>query len=81
MSGLPMRSADTRSEVVHRGAVIDKAVVLKGQICSREDLTIYGQVEGTVELEEHRLAIGLSANVVATIKACEIVVLGTVHSN
>jgi cytoskeletal protein CcmA (bactofilin family) len=56
-------------------------VVLKGQIYGREDLTIDGEVEGTVELQEHRLTIGPNGKVVATIKAREIVVLGTVHGN
>jgi cytoskeletal protein CcmA (bactofilin family) len=56
-------------------------VVLKGQIYGREDLTIDGEVEGTVELQEHRLTIGPNGKVVATIKAREIVVLGTVNGN
>jgi len=56
-------------------------VVLKGQIYGREDVTIDGEVEGTVELQEHRLTIGPNGKVVATIKAREIVVIGTVQGN
>ena len=82
MSTLPSRPTDARSDVVRGGAaVIGKSVVLKGQIYGREDLTIDGEVEGTVELQEHRLTIGPNGKVVATIKAREIVVLGTVHGN
>ena len=82
MSTLPSRPVDTRGEVVRAGAaVIGKSVVLKGQIFGREDLTIDGEVEGTVELQEHRLTIGPNGKVAATIKAREIVVLGTVHGN
>jgi cytoskeletal protein CcmA (bactofilin family) len=58
-----------------------KSVIVKGQIVSREDLTIDGEVEGTVELQEHRLTIGPNGRVVATVKAREVVVLGTLHGN
>ncbi len=82
MSSLPSRPTDTRSDPVRGGAaIIGKSVVLKGQIYGREDLTIDGEVEGTVELQEHRLTIGPNGKVVATIKAREIVVLGTVQGN
>jgi cytoskeletal protein CcmA (bactofilin family) len=62
-------------------AVIGKSVIIKGQIYGREDLTIDGEVEGTVELQEHRLTVGPNGKVVATVKAREVVVLGTVHGN
>ena len=39
-------------------AVIGKSVMIKGQIFSREDLTIDGEVDGSVELHEHRLTVG-----------------------
>jgi cytoskeletal protein CcmA (bactofilin family) len=61
--------------------VLGKSVMVKGQILSREDLTIDGEVEGTVELQEHRLTVGTNGKVQATIKAREIIVLGTVHGN
>ena len=83
MSSLPSRPTEPRSSDAVRGgaAIIGKSVVLKGQIYGREDLTIDGEVEGTVELQEHRLTIGPNGKVVATIKAREIVVLGTVQGN
>jgi cytoskeletal protein CcmA (bactofilin family) len=56
-------------------------VIVKGQIYGREDLTIDGEVEGTVELQEHRLTIGPNGKVMATVKAREVVVLGTLHGN
>jgi len=62
-------------------AILGRSVIVKGQIYGREDLTIDGEVEGTVELQEHRLTIGPNGKVVATIKAREVVVLGTVHGN
>src|SRR5215471_11015206 len=59
-------------------AVIGKSVMIKGQIFSREDLTIDGEVEGSVELQEHRLTVGPNGKVHAGVKAREIVVLGTI---
>ena len=82
MSTQPVRPTETRPEPVRgSAAVIGKSVVLKGQIYGREDVTIDGEVEGTVELQEHRLTVGPNGKVVATIKAREIVVIGTVHGN
>jgi cytoskeletal protein CcmA (bactofilin family) len=62
-------------------AVIGKTVLIKGQVMSREDLTIDGEVEGSVELQENRLTVGPNGKVLATVKAREVVVLGTVHGN
>jgi cytoskeletal protein CcmA (bactofilin family) len=85
--GIPMSTLPGRSEQAsepHRSggqAVLGKSVIVKGQIYSREDLTIDGEVEGTVELQEHRLTVGPNGKVMASVKAREIVVLGTIHGN
>jgi len=83
MSTLPGRSSsEPHFDSPRRGtAVLGKSVIVKGQIFSREDLTIDGEVEGTVELQEHRLTVGPNGKVMASIKAREIVVLGTIHGN
>src|ERR1044071_2941131 len=82
MSTLPSRSSEPHHDSSRSGsAVIGKSVIVKGQIYSREDLTIDGEVEGTVELQEHRLTVGVNGKVRATIKARELVVIGTVHGN
>jgi cytoskeletal protein CcmA (bactofilin family) len=83
MSTLPARNISEPQFESHKGghAVIGKSVIVKGQIYSREDLTIDGEVEGTVELQEHRLTVGPNGKVSASIKARELVVLGTVHGN
>lgn len=62
-------------------AVIGKSVSIKGEIHSREDLTIDGEVEGIVELHENRLTVGPNGKVQASVKAREIVVLGTILGN
>jgi cytoskeletal protein CcmA (bactofilin family) len=80
MSGsLPMRNADMPG---HGGsATIGKAVMVKGQIFSREDLVIDGEVEGTVEAHDHRVTVGPNGKVHAGVKAREIVVLGAIQGN
>jgi cytoskeletal protein CcmA (bactofilin family) len=73
-----------RFEAEPRGggaATLGKAVKVVGQIFSREDLYVDGEVEGTVEALEHKLTIGPNGTVRATIKAREVVALGTIHGN
>jgi cytoskeletal protein CcmA (bactofilin family) len=72
---------DPPTPVSSSSATIGKAVMVKGQIYSREDLWIDGEVEGTVELQEHRLTVGPNGKVQASVKAREIIVLGTIHGN
>jgi cytoskeletal protein CcmA (bactofilin family) len=80
MSSLPVRNLEPE---LARGssAAIGKSVMVKGQIFSREDLYIDGEVEGAVECQEHRLTVGPNGKVQANMKAREIVLLGTVHGN
>jgi cytoskeletal protein CcmA (bactofilin family) len=60
-------------------AVLGKSVVFKGQIESREDLIVEGEVEGTIEMVEHRLTIAASGDVKANVIAREIEVLGSIE--
>jgi cytoskeletal protein CcmA (bactofilin family) len=62
-------------------ASIGKAVKIVGQIFSREDLFVDGDVEGTIELMEHKLTIGPNGKVHAGVKAREVVALGTIQGN
>src|SRR3974390_682172 len=70
-----------RFEAEPRGgaATIGKAVKVVGQIFSREDLYVDGEVEGTVEALEHKLTVGPNGTVQATIKAPEVGALGAIH--
>jgi len=80
MSTTPVRSFDSEAP---RGAAatIGKSVVVKGDIFSREDLLVDGEVEGTLELQENRLTVGPNGRLKASVKAREVVVLGTIHGN
>ena len=82
--GIPISTQPGRNyepEISRGSATIGKSVVVKGQILSREDLVVDGEVEGTVELQENRLTVGPNGKLTASVKAREIVVLGTVHGN
>ena len=69
------------TESVRGVAAIGKSVIIKGQILAREDLYLDGEMEGTVEVPEHRLTIGPHARLQAGIRAREVVVLGSVNGN
>jgi cytoskeletal protein CcmA (bactofilin family) len=62
-------------------ASIGKAVRVVGQIYSKEDLFVDGDLEGTVEALEHKLTIGPNGKVHATVKAREVVALGIIQGN
>lgn len=62
-------------------ATIGKAVRIVGQIYSKEDLFVDGDLEGTLEALEHKLTIGPNGKAHASVKAREVVVLGTIHGN
>src|SRR5215813_12646566 len=60
---------------------IGKSVVIKGELNGSEDLTIEGQVEGTIQLREHVLTIGPNGKIKAQVFAKSVVVLGEVTGN
>jgi cytoskeletal protein CcmA (bactofilin family) len=62
-------------------ATVGKAVKIVGQIYSKEDLFVDGEIEGTVEALEHKLTIGPHGTVHASIKAREVVALGNITGN
>jgi cytoskeletal protein CcmA (bactofilin family) len=62
-------------------AWIGKALRIEGRITSSEDLTIDGQVEGTIDLGEHNLTIGTGAAVTADLVAQTVTISGSVTGN
>jgi cytoskeletal protein CcmA (bactofilin family) len=62
-------------------AWIGKAVRVEGKVISTEDLTIDGDVEGSIELGGHSLTIGPGASIKANLVAKSITVSGTVTGN
>src|SRR6476469_3350960 len=60
---------------------IGKSVVIKGDLQGSEDLTIEGQVEGTIELKENVLTIGPNGRIKAQVLAKTVIIQGTVHGD
>lgn len=42
---------------------LGKSVVIKGELSGSEDLTLYGQMEGSIRLPDHTLTIGPDADI------------------
>ena len=77
---VPLRSAS--GEPSRLVAVLGKSVVVKGEIYCQEDLTIDGEVQGTVDAEGHRLTIGPNGKLKTEgVKARELVVMGTMNGS
>ncbi len=78
MSSTPFRvpEADPRNT-----ATIGKAVKIVGQIFTKEDLYVDGDVEGTIESQDNKVTIGPNGRVQASIRAREVVILGQVQGN
>lgn len=70
-----------RHEAANSGNSIGKSVKVVGQIYSKEDLFVDGTVEGTLEASEHKLTIGPHGTIQASIKAREVLILGTIQGN
>ena len=75
----PARTPQPATDGANANAVLGKSVTIKGQIVGREDLIIDGEVEGDIDMSNHRLTIGPAASVRAGIKARELVVFGVVN--
>ena len=75
----PFKSPELDSS--RNSATIGKAVKIIGQIFSKEDLYVDGDVEGTIECQDNKLTIGPNGKLQAGVRAREVVVLGQVKGN
>ena len=78
MSTTPYRTPDSDPR---NTATIGKAVKVNGQIFTKEDLYVDGDVEGTIESQDNKVTIGPNGRVQAGIRAREVVILGQVQGN
>jgi len=62
-------------------AGIGKSIRIKGDIIAREPFLIAGQVEGTIEVDQHTLTIAPEASVNAAITAQSMVIEGLVQGD
>jgi cytoskeletal protein CcmA (bactofilin family) len=73
----PVDSRPTDKLVMDLG----KSVVIKGELSGSEDLTLYGQMEGSIKLPDHTLTIGPHADIKAQVSAKSVVIMGAVTGN
>jgi len=62
-------------------AGIGKSIRVKGDIVAREPFLIAGQVEGTIEVDQHTLTIAQEASVNAAITAESMLIEGAVQGD
>lgn len=63
-------------------ARIGKAVSIKGEVFSNEDLYVDGALEGRIELPAHNLTVGPHGTIkTGVIQASSVVILGTVQGD
>lgn len=60
-------------------SIIGATMALKGELSLSEDLIIEGAFDGSITQGEHRLSIGESAHVRATIRTGSAIIAGTVE--
>jgi cytoskeletal protein CcmA (bactofilin family) len=78
VSSTPYRTPESESR---NTATIGKAVKIVGQIFTKEDLYVDGDVEGTIESQENKVTVGPNGRVQASIRAREVIILGQVQGN
>jgi cytoskeletal protein CcmA (bactofilin family) len=62
-------------------ARIGPSIRIKGEVISREPLTISGHVDGTIDADGHPVTVDDGGKVIATITAHTIVVAGQVYGS
>jgi cytoskeletal protein CcmA (bactofilin family) len=72
---------ERRAEERRRANWIGGSISVRGDVVSSGDLIIDGQVHGTIELGDHELTIGETAEVVADLSAKSVVISGRVKGN
>jgi cytoskeletal protein CcmA (bactofilin family) len=73
-------SAAPEPALVGSGALIGATMRIQGDVYSREDLVVNGEVVGTLEAE-NRLTVGSTGSADATVKGSEVIIAGTVKGN
>src|SRR3990170_5980324 len=77
-NGTPTPTPTTERRMI---AWIGKAVRVEGKVISEEDLTIDGNVQGSIELGGHSLTIGQDASIRADLLAKTVTISGKVTGN
>jgi cytoskeletal protein CcmA (bactofilin family) len=78
---VPVEAAAGRGSAEKVIMDLGKSLAIKGELSASEDLTLYGQMEGTITLPNHTLSIGPHANIRASVSAKAVVIMGSVTGN
>jgi len=62
-------------------AWIGKAITLRGDVICSQDLTIDGVVEGTIEVGQHSLMVGVGASIKANLVGRVVTIGGSITGN
>src|SRR5260370_7117875 len=77
----PVQSAPNLAAQPGRGGTtMGPSMSVKGEVYSREELFVDGEIQGSIELQ-HRLTVGPNGKIRATIKAREVVLHGSIQGN
>ena len=73
--------AAAASSSAPRGTAIGKGVTIIGDVVSKEDLFIDGDIKGNVEVQDSRCTVGPNGNARSNVKAREVVIQGKVQGD
>ena len=71
----------TLPEAPRNVAVFGPGMTIKGEVHSEEDLYVDGEIDGSIELREHCLTVGPNGKTHSSVRAREVVVLGSIQGN
>lgn len=81
-AGRSPEPSKSRTEPFHsETAHIGKSVVIKGEVSGSEDLYLDGEVDGNIQLDNHKLVVGPNGRIRADIRAREVVLHGRADGN
>ncbi|HEY6305633.1 MAG TPA: polymer-forming cytoskeletal protein [Candidatus Angelobacter sp.] len=82
-SATPSSKETLKPAEAHRPDVghIGKSVVIRGELTGNEDLYLDGEIEGNINLRDHKLVIGPNGRIKAGITARDVVIHGRVEGN
>ena len=63
------------------GTTIGQSVEIKGDLSAKEDMTIEGQVEGKIEVDQNAVTVGPNGRIKAEVRAKVVNVMGKVTGN
>jgi cytoskeletal protein CcmA (bactofilin family) len=76
----PVAANQPQVKAPSSGGTLGSTMTVKGEIYSREELFVDGEIQGSIELQ-HRLTVGPNGKVRAKVKAKEVVVHGSIHGD